>query len=134
MTKADHEAAVNSLMNTMKDNGFDNLQDYSAWDESMCFEAYKEYKPISGFCDGCEGLPIPACVKEYGPKLACYSDRPQIATDVIYRIARKGADAKKSFVAAGNKIVLVCPEGHGFYRDPALQKELPFDIEWKVFR
>lgn len=117
----DHTNSVNKYMKVLNDNGFANVSEFIIFNDTMEFEIYKDAVPISGECDGCEGLPVPECVRVYGQAKACSNSRPKVALDAIYRIAYKGKREGKSVTKDG-KTRLICPEGHGFYVDESKRK------------
>jgi hypothetical protein len=98
---------------------------------NMC--AYLECRPLQGKCDKCEGYKgTPPCLEKWGNK-SCYS------TNTLDVDATKELLSGDNFVKGLQKTVKgitkgFCPEGHGFYTDESQCKELPFDINWSVFK
>jgi len=116
----------------LKEQGFDDYHAFKEWNDKVCFETFKEFYPLSGFCDYCgeQELKEQNCIKTYG------------LTDCTSRKNGGGLDwgawseAYRGFKEDTNRVIKdryygLCPDGHGFYVVIADIKEPPFDIFWK---
>lgn len=127
-TEDEHTAQTILTIQGLNNLGFNSISEFGDWNYKCNFEEYKRCNPIDGSCDGCAGLPSKVCFDVYGEKNACGVTTPQMATDIIYKVARK---RKAEKIITGTKTTLICPHGHGFYLDETKRINPDFDIEWK---
>lgn len=124
--------------------GFSGIGDFMSFNEKMCFDAFKECRPVQGSCDLCKGnvdekgnLTGKMCEKTVGIGI-CEKDvfeAPDKVLEYIYlstfkSIKRFGVSLYKR---DGNISRGICPDGHGFYVDETLCKPFPFTLFWRGF-
>jgi hypothetical protein len=125
--------------------GFAGIGDFMSFNEKMCFDAFKECRPVQGFCDLCKGN-LDAEGKETGMmcknltgQSLCEKDveerNTEVLLDFIYRNTFRHIEmfGVSIYKRKGNISRGVCPEGHGFYVDENLCKPFPFTLFWRGF-
>ena len=117
------------LNDILLQQGFEDYSAFQKYNEDICFELFKEFYPLSGFCDWCgeEGLKDQECIKRFG------------LTDCTNRKTGGGIDwgawsegyrgwKENTNRTLEDRICGLCPDKHGFYVLIKDIKEPPFDI------
>lgn len=122
-------AATKKMNSALQAEGYNGAAEFSDVNDRFNDSEYKKCVAIEGSCDGCPHLTTAPC-EIYGIK-ACKETKPQVAADVVYKIALKGRQERKNRRTDG-KTILICPTGHGFYVDESKRLVPRFDYDWKV--
>lgn len=154
------EEAELEFIKKLQDLEFNSPKEFYVWNGEMNLLAFKEYRPIFGDCDLCEG---------YDGTPPCFFFGFQDSDDYIWQDAKcyqgkSDEEQKQEFLKfKKNRSMMVsrdflhatlfrlmrtgkmkvymdkeraakrgfCPEGHGYYVIPEKMRDLPFDIHWE---
>ncbi len=126
---AEHTKATVKMLEALKSYGFDNVSDFSRWNDEMNYAAFCECRPIKGACDRCEGYNGEPPCKMWGAN-ACYVKPATIEQIKVYSF-KAFLNNKGFFSDSGNRRAQ-CPDGHGWFVDMTEAQEFPFDLRWRI--
>jgi len=118
------EEATKKMNKELAKLGFDSVDAFSKFNDSLNMEAFKDCRPIKGTCDLCKGYDKEPPCKTFYKAAACINSFTPVLDDRIYKISLDIYSGRTSYQA--------CPKGHGFQPDTDNYKELPFDVKWKI--
>lgn len=135
LTDAEHTELVTTFMKNLASYGFNSLQEFSAWNDEVCFTTYWECRTLKGYCDKCEGYKdTPPCQLKWSADSCFLAERVSDETVIKKIVFKLYVRNETSVFKDAGSIRAFCPEGHGWYVDMSESKEFPFDVTWSVFK
>jgi len=77
-----YDEIIQEISIFLQREGFKTVDDYALFDKEVCFETFKDCRPLVGECDLCglETIGDQPCFKAYGEKIyRCYSLKPPLS-------------------------------------------------------